>query len=209
MINTTLTNSSGQTANILKSVDLGNGKKLLHLGTADVDGWDVGAEFTSDSFDGVVESVTVADFASFFESRDEAQAEAELGSPWLYGWDFNHLGWKVPFENGISLYGQLIALNLNRQNLTGVNVTNTSGGNGRALSVIQNVSIQGLPSQVNGWKQSDTPTSYNIRPEFIENIDDDFLYADAYISWEEDGTVNMQTTNLQNRPANATVEVVI
>src|SRR5690606_1853351 len=56
-----------------------------------------------------------SDMASLFQSRTEQQALDELGDAGLYGWEFVHQGWSVPFENGVSLYGDLAALNRNRK----------------------------------------------------------------------------------------------
>jgi hypothetical protein len=126
------------------------------------------------------------DIATFFESRDEAQGlEAEDGptvNP-SYGWKFVHLGWSVNFEDGISLFGSLPSLN---QNITGLGVqgpTDISGNNGVPLILTQKVNLTNGVDQVNGWKSSQTPTTYELETDNLIDDDDDTIYADAYISW--------------------------
>lgn len=132
-----------------------------------------------------------SEIASFFVSRSEAQAKAELGSAWLYGWEFNHLGWQVPYTDGISAYGSLPSLNQNIQGVGTQGPSSITGENGKALAVRQKVNIAGSLPQVNGWKPSDNSTTYNIREDHIANIDSLYLYADAFVSWDgETGEVN-------------------
>lgn len=208
MINTTLTNSNGQTAKVLREEDLGDGKKLLHLATSNLDAWDVGAAFTSDAGEGTVESVVQSEIASIYEARTEQQVldEDEPGE-WLFGWKFNELGWAVDFVEGKSLYGDLVALNQNRQNIGVQGPTSTEGTGGSALSVSQNNEIANEVAQVNGWKQSSSRTSYTITPSPLVYTDDEFIYADAFISWDGDGNITQNTSTLEQRPANHTIEV--
>lgn len=133
------------------------------------------------------DSVT-SEIASLFQSRSEQQALDELGDATLYGWEFVHQGWNVPFEEGLSLYGSLPARNLNLEGVGTQGPTSISGSNGRPLFVTQKVQISGAPTQVNGWKASDTPTSYNVSASYIADADTTFLYADAYVSWEGDSS---------------------
>ena len=125
----------------------------------------------------------LSDIASFYQALTEQQALDE-GLP--AGWNFIHQGWRVMFENGVSLFGQLAALNQNRQGVGVQGPTSTAGSNGRPLVLLQAPDITNLPSQVNGWKSSDDPTSYALNPQTVAEIDTDYTYADAYISW--DGT---------------------
>lgn len=214
MLNNTLTNQDGRTAKILKSEDLGDGKYLLHLATSNLDAWDVGTEFTSDVGNGTVESVGISDVASIYEARTEQQVldEDEPGE-WIFGWKFNELGWIVPFEEGTSLYGSLVALNQNRSNLGIQGPTSISGTSGRALAVNQKAPIAGKPVQVNGWKTTDTRTSYSIYPEYIAQEDDDALYADAFLSWEGDSTTisqpGLSSATIPEYPATNTVPVEV
>lgn len=148
-----------------------------------------------------------SEMASLFQSRTEKQAEEELGDANQYGWEFIHQGWVVPYEAGTSLYGGLTALNLNR---TGVGVegpTSIDGSNGKPLILTQNRRILGLPTQVNGWKDSNTPNSYTLDPESVAEEDGHYVYADAYVQWNQDGDITVNPTPMRSRPANHTVEV--
>lgn len=150
------------------------------------------------------------EMASFFDSRTEQQVlQEDQGGPYDFGWRFRDLGWKVLFENGISLYGSLPALNANRESSPITGPTNIDGGNGRPLSVYQNVPISGLPRQVNGWKDSSTPSSYNIDASALANTDEHYIYADAYFSWHTDGSVSQEISSLRTLPANNSVEVIL
>ncbi len=153
------------------------------------------------------------DIASIYQSRSEIQAQTELGNPDLFGWEFVHQGWSVDFRDGISLYGSLPALNLNLGGIGVLGPTPTDGRNGIALSVNQKAPISGRAPQVNGWKAFDTPTSYNISASYLEEADDEYLYADAYVVWDsETGEIDLPGAFDPAIPeylANATVEVEI
>lgn len=151
--------------------------------------------------------------ASFFESRTEQQVLEEDGpsGPYDFGWRFKHLGWEVPFIEGSSLFGSLTALNLNRQGVGVEGPTSISGDNGKPLVLTQKVSITNLPTQVNGWKTSTSPTVYNLEAEALDEVDDYTIYADAYFSW--DGVTGVISSpgitgdELTEYPANNTVVV--
>lgn len=125
-----------------------------------------------------------SDIASFYVSRSEVQAEAEDGNAMAFGWEFNHLGWQVPFENGISLYGKLTALNQNRQDVGVQGPSPVNGSNGRPLALSQGVNQTDGINMPNGWKTSTTPNSYNLDPLAIGELDGVYIYGDAYISWD-------------------------
>lgn len=148
------------------------------------------------------------EIASFFESRTEAQVIEEDETNKDYGWKFIDQGWSVNFENGVSLFGSLPSLN---QNITGLGVqgpTNTSGNNGLPLILTQKVSTTNTPAQVNGWKSSQTPTTYELETDNLIEVDDDFIYADAYISWNgTTGEVVGVTAPLVEYAATNTVEI--
>lgn len=153
---------------------------------------------------------TTEEVASFFEARSEQQAIDESA---LSGWTFVHLGWRVMFVNGESLYGDLAALNQNR---TGVGVqgpTSISGDNGRPLVLQQGVTITDGEPQVNGWKSSTTPTTYVLNPSDVAQIENIFTYADAYISWdgttEEVEAPGSDMTGLVEYPATNSVVVEV
>lgn len=175
---------------ILKSA---NG--LIYLGTSDAVG------------------TTASDVASFFVSRNEAQAEEELGDASMYGWEFVHQGWEVPFEEGLSLYGSLVALNQNRKGVGVQGPTSVAGNNGRPLVVTQKVNIINLPVQVNGWKTSDSRTTYNLDVNALTEVDNWTIYADAFFSWDgESGTVSstgIHSGALVEYIPNNTVEVEV
>lgn len=136
---------------------------------------------------GVADAETTAgvtsDLGSLFQSRSEQQALDELGDEDLYGWQFLHQGWMVPFEEATSLYGSLPSLNQNIQDVGVQGPTSTTGNNGKALVVKQKVSISGKPAQKNGWKGSDTPSNYSLNAANIAEVDSISIYADAFISW--------------------------
>lgn len=210
MINTTLTNSSGQTAKVLREVDLGDGKKLIYLATSNLGAWEVGESFSSEGTSGTIEDVVTSDMATIYESRTEQQVlDEDEDGEWVFGWRMKELGWLVDFSGGKSLYGDLVSLNQNRQNLGVQGPTTTDGTNGSALSVSQNVEIDNEVSQVNGWKQSNSRTSYTVTPSPLVNTDGEYIYADAFISWDRDGNITQNTETLQQRPANYTIEVEI
>lgn len=138
--------------------------------------------------DGYEPITSAQEVASFYESRSEAQVLEEDGpsGPYDFGWRFVDLGWSVNFENGISLFGSLPSLN---QNITGLGVqgpTTVTGNSGMPLILLQKVDIVNKPVQVNGWKSSQTPESYELETDNLIDVDDDTIYADAYIYW--DGT---------------------
>lgn len=210
MINTIITNSSGQSSKVLREVDLGDGKKLIYLATSNLSAWEEGEEITYEGGVGVVESTSVSDMATIYESRTEQQVlDEDQPGEWVFGWRMKELGWLVDFSGGKSLYGDLVSLNQNRQNLGVQGPTTTDGTNGSALSVSQNVEIDNEVSQVNGWKQSNSRTSYTVTPSPLVNADGEYIYADAFISWDRDGNITQNTETLQQRPANYTIEVEI
>lgn len=214
MINTTLTNSSGQTAKVLREVDSGDGKKLLYLATSNLDAWEVGESFTSEGVSGTIEDVVAGDMASIYEARTEQQVlDEDEDGEWVFGWRFKELGWAVDFENGISLYGDLVALNQNRSGLGVQGPTTISGNNGRVLVLNQKVNITNKPTQVNGWKGSDTPKSFNLNAGHIANVDELSIYADAFISWSEESSEvlapGITSSSLTEYPADNTVPVEI
>jgi hypothetical protein len=124
--------------------------------------------------------------ASLFEARSEAQAinETAEGDTPEFGWKFIHLGWKVLFNNGISLYGSIPAINQNIEGVGTLGPTPITDNNGAPASVSQGVAIDGAPAQVSGWKSVSANTSYNPVPSDIQDSDDEGIYADAYISWD-------------------------
>lgn len=152
---------------------------------------------------------TLGEVASLFQSRTEQQALDELGDASRYGWEFVHQGWEVPFEKGYTLYGSLTSVNRNRQGVGIQGPTSIEGTNGRPLIVTQGVNIQGLPTQVNGWKETNTPESYTISVAAVSETDDTQLYADAYFSWDDNGIITQLKDTLEARPANNTVEVEV
>ena len=165
------------------------------------------------NFIGDVSSVEQLSSASFFESRTELQALAEDGDAALAGWVPIHLGWVVNFKEGISLYGSLPSLNQNIQGLGVQGPTSISGDSGRPLELTQGVPIAGEPAQVNGWKSSNTPTTYTLNPNDLKDIDDVFTYADAFVSWNgSTGAVSapgVTTSAIPQYSATNTVEVVV
>lgn len=155
----------------------------------------------------------VSDIASLYQSRSEQQAKDELGDASLYGWDFIHQGWEVPFEEGISLYGSLVALNQNRKGIGVQGPTSIVGNNGKPLVLTQKVNITNLPIQVNGWKTSDSRTTYNLDVNALTDVDNWTIYADAFFSWDgESGTVSatgIHSGELVEYIPNNTVEVEV
>lgn len=166
--------------------------RLVFLSTLEPAPWAVeGAEVTRDAVpvgeiaNGFEPIENEEEIASFFESRTEAQVLAEDGpsGPYDFGWRFVDHGWSVNFENGLSLFGSLPSLN---QNITGLGVqgpTSVADNNGMPLVLLQKVDITNVPAQVNGWKSSQTPTSYELETDNLIDVDDETIYADAYISW--------------------------
>ena len=161
--------------------------------------------------------------ASLFESRSDEQvleegtADEDTGESyddlWTFGWRFRHLGWRVNYEDGISLYGSLPSLN---QNISGLGIqgpTSITGNKGKPTVLVQNVSIEGKTQQVNGWKSSQTPTTYDLDIDNITSIDGDTIYADAYLFWTDDSSTisspGLTTTTLEARDASASVPVEV
>jgi hypothetical protein len=209
----------GTDYNVLDAYVLDN-TRLVFLDALNSADWQV--EGTAITRDGVsvgtvangFEDLTT-DIASFFESRTEVQVLEEDGpaGPYDFGWRFKHLGWAVPFEDGTSLFGSLPALN---QNIEGVGIegpTSTTGEAGRPLILKQNVSIADYQTQVNGWKSSNTPTTYDLDPDNLADVDSLYIYADAFLSW--DGTTGaidapgITSPTLTQYSAVATVEVEV
>lgn len=127
--------------------------------------------------------------ATFYESRTEQQVLDEDSVTYDFGWRAKHLGWSVNFENGISLFGKLAAVNQNRQNVGIEGPTSTAGTNGSPASLFQKVNVTNKPAQVNGWKSFDSPTVYLLDPADIQQVDTAFIYADAFVSWSADTNV--------------------
>src|SRR5690606_18033994 len=161
---------------------------------------------------GIPAAGVTSETATLFQSRSEQQALDELVDVSQHGWDFIHQGWSVPFENGVSLYGSLPALNLN---INGVGVSGSTpitGSNGRAMSLSQKVEVTNRTRQVNGWKTSSSPGVYNLEVSALSDVDTLYIYADAYFRW--DGTTGEVTapgvdSPLDEYPANNAVVVEV
>jgi hypothetical protein len=207
---------------VLEALTLDNTRVLFLSGTGDdVSVWSTAGDTVTRSAvsvgaisDGFETFTSGEETASFFESRTEEQVfEEDTPGPYDFGWRFVHQGWSVPFENGTSLFGEFPALNQNIQGLGVQGPTSTSGNNGRPLVLIQKVNITTGQAQVSGWKSTDTPTSYILDPDNLTDIDTDYIYADAFISWDEPtGAVSapgITTSTLPEYSASATVEVEI
>lgn len=122
--------------------------------------------------------------ATIFESRSEQQVLREDSPTSMdFGWRAKHLGWVVYFEDGIALYGTLASVNQNRQNVGIEGPTSDDGANGSPAVLVQRVALTNGPTQVNGWKSSDTPTNYILDATDVQLLDTKFTYADAFISW--------------------------
>lgn len=150
---------------------------------------------------------------TLFESRTEQQVIDEDGPDGDYGWRFIHQGWLVEFEDGRVLFGDLAALNQNRQGVGTQGPTSTGGTNGSPLVLVQKVAITNSFTQVNGWKSSDTPESFVLNPNDVSQIDADYTYADAYVTWDGNtGVVDAPGSNgvgLVEYPANSTINVEV
>lgn len=145
--------------------------------------------------------------ASIFESRSESQVLSEDSGPYDFGWRFVHLGWSVPFSEGLSLYGGLPALNQNLGAI-GAGWSTTGGNNGSPLVLTQSVNLSNGRRQVNGWKNSNTPTNYSLSPSNITTTDSSYIYADAYVSWDgASRVINVPKDNLTEQSPTATIEV--
>lgn len=150
-------------------------------------------------------------YASFYESRSEIQVLQEDSGPYDFGWRFKDLGWKVLFNNGLSLYGNLVALNQNRSNLGIQGPTSIDGRNGSPLVLVQSVNISGAQAQVAGWKTSTSPTTYSLNPSAVESVDDFYIYADGLVEWNEDGDILAQGVGggiLEEKPPTNFVEIL-
>lgn len=158
--------------------------------------------------------IDTAGNASLFESRTVQQVlDEDAPGPYDFGWKFVHQGWLVNFEDGKALYGGLSAKNQNRENVGTEGPTPIDGINGSPLILTQRVSITNGPAQVNGWKSSDTPTTYILDPTDVQSTDSQYAYADAFIQWDgETGAVTAPGSDgvgLVEYPANNTVEVEV
>lgn len=205
-----------------------NGNTIVFLSGGDIEDWkeeevsDVtytseGASseitFTVNSYSPVVPLDSYP--ASLFEARTEVQAATEDASivDADYGWKFNHLGWEVQFKNGYVPYGDLAALNQNRQGVGIEGPTSILGSDGRPLNVVQKVPTSDSIEQVNGWKTSTTPESYNLDPLALVSDDSFYIYADMYIEWDSESgdilTPDYGSSRLNERAATSKVEVNI
>lgn len=129
--------------------------------------------------------------ASFYESRTDEQASTEdMGA--VGGWIFKHNGWRVKFKRGIALYGELAALNQNRQNVGIQGPTSIDGTNGSPAILSQNAALTNGPAQVNGWKSHDSPGAYVLDARDVQLDDSAYVYADAYVQWTT-GTATVTT----------------
>lgn len=203
------------TSKVLDSVVLGNTRAVfldsmtpapwaIEGGLVSRDGLPVGAVANG------YEALTIEEIASIFEARSEELVLSEDGptGPYNFGWRFKHLGWKVFFDNGISLYGDLTALNQNIEGVGTLGPTPTGGNNGSPAALNQGVVIAGLPAQVNGWKSSASNLTYNLTPSDVAEMDNVVTYADAYISWNAGtGAVIGDTGTPQEYSPNNTVRI--
>lgn len=117
----------------------------------------------------------------------------------------------IDYNQGLLPYGGFTALNQNRQGVGVQGPTSITGNNGRPLTLLQKVNITNAQAQVNGWKTSSTPTSYNLDPLALQESDTAYVYADFYVEWNSSSGVTTPdaTPVLIERPATATVEVNI
>lgn len=207
----------GDTSKVLDVITLAN-TRVVFLASMNTAAWAAGNSVTRDALSVgtvIAEFQTfpaVSEVASFFESRSEAQTlEEDSPGPYNFGWRFVDQGWSVDFENGVSLFGSLPSLNQNIEGLGTQGPTGVTSNNGAPLALLQKVDITNKPTQANGWKTSDTPTSYNLDPLSIRNTDTDYIYADAYVSW--DGTTGevsapgLTSATVPEYAADATVEI--
>lgn len=130
--------------------------------------------------------------ASFFESRTDEQAFTEDGGGSPGGWIAKHNGWRVKYKRGIALYGELAALNQNRQNVGIQGPTSIDGTNGSPAILSQNAALTNGPAQVNGWKSHDSPGAYVLDARDVQLDDTAYVYADAYVQWTT-GTATVTT----------------
>lgn len=202
--NDTITSDEGGTAKVLDAFEgPEEGQLYVYIATMRPDQWIAGATVSGPSSPtvGVIANLPDApglrQYASFFESRSEQQVLDEDGpsGPYDFGWRFVDLGWAVNFELGTSLFGSLPSLN---QNISGLGIegpTSTTGDNGRPLALVQKIDINNGQTQVNGWKSSNTPSSYNLDPNNLRDVDSFYIYGDAFISWTAEGVVSAPGSN--------------
>lgn len=148
--------------------------------------------------------------SSFFEALTHQQARDETDEEFPEGgWKFCHHGWLVEFSEGSSAFGDFPSVNQNLQGLGIQGPTTTGNGTGSPTVLTQSVNISGTQAQVSGWKSSSEPGAYTPRPTDIAiEGDGDFIYADAFVSWEG-GVITSpsHTDTLVEYTANNTVEV--
>lgn len=202
---------AGDTANVLDAVVLDN-TRAVFLDSMTPDPWMVEGTAVTRGVESVgavangYEELSIDEIASIFEARSEQQVLDEDGptGPYDFGWRFKHLGWKVFFEDGISLYGSLPAINQNIEGIGTLGPTPTTDNNGAPAALNQGFAATNLPVQVRGWKSTETPTTYELNPSDVQDIDDISVYADAYISWNSTtGTVIGDTgTPVEYSPVN-------
>ena len=224
--NDTLTNTdANEQRTILRVIQDDNGS-ILFLSGGPVDSWEAnnytdveidrqgGTDVSSiDRFD---PTIKISEYpASFFEARNEQQTRDEDGVYTIPtgGWLFKHQGWEVMFRDGNIPYGGFTALNQNKQGVGTQGPTPINGNNGRPLALLQKVDITGVVPQVNGWKTSSTPTSYNLDPLALSSTDTSYIYADAYLEWNGDAgqitTPDIGVASLAERPATSSVPVEV
>lgn len=204
----------GDEAVVLDSVAL-TGTRAVFLDSMNPAPWEIiGAEVSREGspvglLNEGFEVTEMDEIASIFEARSEEQVLAEDGpdGPYNFGWRFKHLGWKVFFEDGLSLYGSLPSLNQNIEGVGTMGPTPTNDNNGAPATLIQGVTITNMPGQVNGWKSTASSTTYSPSPSDIEEIDDVAVYADAYISWDSSGTVTGDTGTLTEYSPTNTIRI--
>lgn len=207
----------GETVKVLDVVRINPSTAVVFVSARDSAKWSLQNAPIVRNGSTVASTIPAIDFAassqiaSFFESRTELQVLSEdtPGSE-DFGWRFVDHGWQVLFENGLSLFGSLPSLNQNISGLGTQGPTDTAGNNGRALGLTQKVVITNKQDQVNGWKTSNTPLSYNLDPAAVAESDLQFIYADAFISWDGTGAVEapgITSGTLPEYPASNTVEI--
>ena len=179
-----------ETSTVLDAVTL-TGKRAVFLDSMNPAAWEViDAEVTrnGDSVGTIAEGYeesTFAEIASIFEARSEEQVLREdTPGPYDFGWRFKHLGWKVYFDNGISLYGSLSAINQNIEGVGTLGPTSTTDNSGAPAVLAQGLNTTNMGQHVNGWKSIASNTTYSPSPVDIQESDNDAIYADAYISWD-------------------------
>lgn len=204
-----------ESATVLDSVVLTK-TRAVFLDSMSPEAWEaVGEEVSRDAvpvgtLNEAFEPTELDEIASIFEARSEEQvlAEDSPDGPYNFGWRFKHLGWKVFFDNGISLYGSLPSLNQNIEGVGTMGPTPTNDNNGAPAVLTQGVTITNLPGQVNGWKSTASSTTYSPNPSDIEEIDDVAVYADAYISWDgSTGNVTGDTGTLTEYSPTNTIRI--